>query len=40
MLRSPRSPDDIANVALFLASDESVHINGAVITADGGWMSA
>jgi len=31
------SPDDIAAVALFLASDESRHINGAVITADGGW---
>ncbi len=31
------TPDDIAAVALFLASDESVHINGAVITADGGW---
>lgn len=31
------NPDDIAAVALFLASDESVHINGAVITADGGW---
>ncbi len=30
-------PDDIAAVALFLASDESVHINGAVIAADGGW---
>lgn len=29
-------PDDIANLALFLASDESRHINGAVIIADGG----
>ena len=33
------SPDDIANLALFLASDEAVHINGAVITADGGWKA-
>lgn len=32
-------PDDIANVALFLASDESLHVNGAVITADGGWKA-
>lgn len=32
-------PEDIANLALFLASDESVHINGAVITADGGWKA-
>ena len=31
---------DIANLALFLASDESVHINGAIIPADGGWRSA
>jgi NAD(P)-dependent dehydrogenase (short-subunit alcohol dehydrogenase family) len=34
------NPDDIAAVALFLASDESVHINGAVIAADGGWDAA
>ncbi len=31
--------DDIADLALFLASDESARINGAVITADGGWMA-
>ncbi|WP_108127044.1 SDR family oxidoreductase [Saccharospirillum mangrovi] len=30
-------PTDIANLALFLASDESKRINGAVIPADGGW---
>ncbi len=30
-------PEDIASLALFLASDESRHINGAVIAADGGW---
>ena len=29
-------PDDIANVALFLASDESRMVNAAVIPADGG----
>lgn len=33
-------PDDVANLALFLASDESSKINGAVITADGGWSCA
>lgn len=33
------SPDDIANLALFLASDESIHVNGAVITADAGWKA-
>ena len=29
-------PTDIANIALFLASDESRMINGATIAADGG----
>ncbi len=33
------SADDIANLALFLASDEAIHINGAVITADAGWKA-
>jgi NAD(P)-dependent dehydrogenase (short-subunit alcohol dehydrogenase family) len=32
--------DDIAALALFLASDESRHINGAIIPADGGWDAA
>lgn len=30
-------PEDIANVILFLASDESKFINGATIVSDGGW---
>jgi NAD(P)-dependent dehydrogenase (short-subunit alcohol dehydrogenase family) len=33
-------PEEIASLALFLASDESVHINGAIIPADGGWSAA
>jgi NAD(P)-dependent dehydrogenase (short-subunit alcohol dehydrogenase family) len=32
-------PADIAAIALFLASDESRHINGAIIPADGGWAA-
>lgn len=31
--------DDIAEVALFLASDASTRINGACITADAGWTA-
>jgi NAD(P)-dependent dehydrogenase (short-subunit alcohol dehydrogenase family) len=33
-------PDDIAQLALFLASDESRHINGAIVPADAGWTAA
>lgn len=33
-------PVEIARLALFLASDEAEHINGAVIPIDGGWLSA
>jgi NAD(P)-dependent dehydrogenase (short-subunit alcohol dehydrogenase family) len=32
-------PIDIAALALFLASDESRHINGAIIPADAGWAA-
>jgi len=32
-------PEDIANIALFLASDESRMVNGAVIPAEGGASS-
>jgi NAD(P)-dependent dehydrogenase (short-subunit alcohol dehydrogenase family) len=33
-------PEDIAYLALFLASDESKMINGAIIPADAGWTAA
>ena len=33
-------PEDIAALALVLASDESRHINGAIIPADAGWTAA
>ncbi|PLR80582.1 3-ketoacyl-ACP reductase [Bacillus canaveralius] len=41
MALNPRmgQPEEIANVALFLASDESSFVNGAVVTADSGWTA-
>ena len=32
-------PEEIANLAIFLASDEASFINGVVVTADGGWTT-
>jgi NAD(P)-dependent dehydrogenase (short-subunit alcohol dehydrogenase family) len=33
-------PDDVANAALFLASDEATFMTGENILVDGGWMAA
>jgi NAD(P)-dependent dehydrogenase (short-subunit alcohol dehydrogenase family) len=34
------TPKDVADTALFLASDESRYITGVVLTVDGGWCAA
>jgi NAD(P)-dependent dehydrogenase (short-subunit alcohol dehydrogenase family) len=33
-------PVEIADLAVFLASDEASFVNGAVLNADGGWLAA
>ena len=33
-------PDDVANAALFLASDEATFMTGENILVDGGWMAS
>ena len=33
------TPEDIAQMAIFLASDLSSHITGQVIGVDGGWTA-
>ena len=37
-LRRLGLPDDVADLALFLASDESRYLTGDMIYCDGGWM--
>ncbi len=37
-LRRPGTPDDVAGLALFLASDDSRYLTGDMIEVDGGWL--
>lgn len=41
MVLNPRSskPSEVAQVALFLASEDSSFVNASVVTADGGWSA-
>jgi NAD(P)-dependent dehydrogenase (short-subunit alcohol dehydrogenase family) len=41
MATSPRvgQPEEIANLAVFLASDEASLLNGAIIPANAGWLA-
>ena len=42
-VRSPRrkagTPEEIAAVAAFLASDDASHMTGSVVATDGGWTA-
>lgn len=37
---TPAEPDQIATLISWLASEEASNVNGAVVSADGGWASA
>ena len=39
MMSRAGTKEEIANIALFLASDESSYVNGVVMEADNGWSA-
>lgn len=38
-LGRPGEPEDIAQAALYLASDDAKYVTGTVLTVDGGWTA-
>ncbi|MBI1378375.1 MAG: SDR family oxidoreductase [Frankiales bacterium] len=40
VMGSPAQPDQIASVVSWLASEEASNVNGATVSADGGWSTA
>ncbi|WOV88166.1 glucose 1-dehydrogenase [Sporosarcina oncorhynchi] len=39
LMSRPGTKSEIANIALFLASDESSYVNGVIMEADNGWSA-
>ncbi|MCD6285820.1 MAG: SDR family oxidoreductase, partial [Anaerolineae bacterium] len=33
------TPDDFKGIGVFLASEASNYVNGAIVLVDGGWMA-
>ena len=38
-IRRQGQPEDVAHAALYLASDDSSYVTGAILTVDGGYTS-